>query len=300
MKTPVKKTTRLCIILTFILLFTGCALPPKKHAWNPHESKALNISKHAGIDGLTDTEIPNDIKNSDAFRAPGALIYGLSGYKNPTYGFTDWGSAGMNIASIFLSPTARSKRNSFFIWDDSAVIKEDLYKNFIAAFENAKEGYLTNNGKYKIKSGYRAQEKEVLFLTLHPSWYMNLSGPGCTTEKTEWGCSLGFNIKEPRMAYNPRTNKLSLHTDVSNSHQYSNFKICLINEKENKFNCSYFDREKINNGFNEVEFLLEFSKHLPVDYYFYAAPKKIFLSKENPAKIPVIINNGESLYFIKP
>ncbi|MFL0798429.1 MAG: hypothetical protein K6L73_13180 [Cellvibrionaceae bacterium] len=282
--------------VSLILLLSGCSSAPVKHEWNTEHSEALNISTFAGIEGLKDSDLPADVSPKDAFRVPGALVYGVSGYMNPVRGFTQWGTAGMNVASFLFASTPEAKLNHFFLWDDSATTKEEYYKNFISAFEKAKKAYLANSGKYKIRSGYRAMEKTAAFVTLHPSWFMNLSGPGCTTAEKEWACSLGFNLGQPpKMAYNPRSKKLSMHTDAP-----ENPRVCIAVDGEEKSRCGFYNRGEANRGFNELGFLLEFSKYLPEGYYFYIAPKRLFLDHKKPVKIPVIVNQGKTLYFLNP
>lgn len=292
-----KRALPLALILSGLI---GCSSSPYMHEWVNTESKALNIARSAGINGMKDTELPADITESEAFKIPLAAISAMSGYTYPVAELSSWSSAGIGVANLLFSPTPRSKRNSFFFWDEQAQTKEELYANFITAFESAKKQFNTENSTYKIRSGYRDKERSVAFVTLKPSWYMDISGKGCTTTEVEYGCAASFNLEDVLDDYNPTTGRLDKHTDITDGHSYTNYKVCLRNSTEDKLECLPRSRNKVNNGFNEVDFLLQFTQYLPQDYYLYAAPKQLYLGKDKPIKVPFIINKGRPLYFIKP
>ncbi|MAR92512.1 MAG: hypothetical protein CML06_16770 [Pseudomonadales bacterium] len=52
-------------------------------------------------------------------------------------------------------------------------------------------------------------------------------------------------------------------------------------------------------GFNELELLAATSKHLPEWVYFYVAPSKVFAGKEQPIKVPLLVQQGQIHYFVK-
>jgi len=294
------KRTALPLIALSLFVLPGCSSSPAKYTWDDNSSTALNITTAAGIRGLEDSELPEDVTEAD-LRVPGALVYGLSGFYAPTIGFSSLESAGLNFASMLFAPTPAAKRNSFFYWDHESTNKDEFYENFVKIFENAKAQYLASNPKYKIRSGYRSKEHEVLWTTVYPSWFMNLSGEGCITENNDWACSIGFNLKEIREAYYPDRKTTSMFTDVTHGGaSYARFNVCYSRDDEDRAICSEYSRGKINTGFNEVEFLLEFSKYLPKDLYLYVAPKKLFMAKDTPNKVPFLIGNGNTHYFIKP
>ncbi len=41
------------------------------------------------------------------------------------------------------------------------------------------------------------------------------------------------------------------------------------------------------------------SKHLPEWIYFYVAPNKVFVGREQPIKVPLLVQQGQIHYFVK-
>jgi hypothetical protein len=286
-------------LIIILAIVQGCTSSPRQYEWDENASNAKNISISAGIDDSKDYKLgrdnisPNMTKNAIDI----ASIY--SGYMTLPAGMSQLSNLQLGVASFLFSPDARSARNSFFYWDGKSKDKDEFYSNFIATMEAAKNDYIKSGGNYKVKSSFRAEERKTAFVTLKPYWTISLNGPGCKTESTKWGCAIGFNLSDIRISFPPKGSEAVLHTDVSDSHSYTKYKICLKNEEESKFECSYLHRGKVNSGFDELRFLVEFSRFLPKDFYIYAAPKKIFFGKNKPLKIPVLISRGEPMYYIK-
>mgnify|MGYP001548861065 FL=1 len=285
-------------ILCFIIFISGCVSNPKKHNWNPEDSEALNIATAAGIDGLKDYKTkPDEVDLSKGLNSLD-IAYAASNFSTPPPGFTGWSSLSLFILSDLFSPDARAARNSFFYWDSKPKNKKDFYTNFINIMEKAKTAYEKSGGKYELVSSHRGHEKKGMLYTLNPYWSVNLNGHECSKGKIKWACLISFDLGNIVEGYPPRGDKPVLHTDVSASRGYTKLSICLKNEQNYKLDCSYIYRRKTNYHFNELEFLTEFSKFLPEDFYIYIAPKRAFLDKQTPLKIPVILNKGRLLYFI--
>ena len=290
---------RFFTLMIFLTVCSSCSVQPKKNQWNNDFSEAKNISQAAGIDGLKDQVLAAEYGNPNG--VGNAIEVGniMSGYASPPPGFTSLSSVGVGLLGLLISPDTRAARNSFFYWDKESKNKTEFYKNFIEMMESAKTDYKNNNGTFKLKSRYSVEERTPLpLVTLKPYWAIRLSGPGCTTKKTEWGCGIGFNLAEIRNSYPPNGDKAVMHTDVSNSYSFTSFKICLINEENRKFECSWVSRGKVNQGFDELKFMTEFSSYLPEDFYIYAAPNRLFTGREKKIKAPILISQGVKHYFL--
>lgn len=272
---------RLIPAATLALLVAGCSTTPT--TYNPVDSYALNVARAAGISAkLEDKALPKDTVTSVTDSAGYGFAMAASGYNAPLPGLSSSQMAGMNFTAWLLAPEADSARNSMFAWMPEGVAKgapkEALADLLLeAASQGIRDlGYtpvqeIARNGTDKTGIG--------IYLT-------NRNDDICQdNQHGKSNCWISFAIRDAEQTAPPAI--------LSSSSGQSWF----FDPSANVY--SRFVFPKGHSGLNELELLVATSRHLPEWVYFYVAPKKVSIGKDQPIKIPLIINRGNVHYFIK-
>ena len=263
-------------------LLAGCGTTPVKY--DAKASYAMNVAKAANIDHeLKDTEAPQETVASLSDSAAYGFAYAASGYNAPVKGFTPASAATMNFASWLLTPEAKSARNHLIAWMPEAQAGNDpvnqLANILLEASQRAAHelGYTTEDIVFE-KNGAKPKIVGVSLL--------KSGGDVCATNEGPTVCWVAFGVEKPRhVGYSPEVLSLeggSYFFDPSKSFR------------------SYFMFPKENHGLDELEVLLKISQYSPEWLFFYVAPKKIRVGKEQPIAIPMVIHQGKAHYFVRP
>ncbi|MBQ0718671.1 MAG: hypothetical protein KBT88_00565 [Gammaproteobacteria bacterium] len=276
---------KVAVIASLMLtsLVTGCSSTFMADKPN-NDSQALRIAKAAGIGGdLRDTEVPKDTVN-DITMSPGyGFALAASGYNAPLPGISSGSMAAMNFTAWLLAPKPAAKRNSMFAWMPASLAGDKprdtladmvLEAGAIAATElgyQEASKHIGGKGKYR-KSGVAIGFK-------------NGEDTNCRPHKKPV-CAMSFGLRTPQKK-NEGPEALSLDDEGIT---------WFFNPSKGVY--SYFNFTE-NTGLDELEMLVAASKHLPEWVYFYVAPKKIKTKGDLKIRIPLIVNQGKVLYFIK-
>lgn len=276
------KYVRFLFTLGLVGILGACASTPPA-PFNPQESKALNIARAAGIDAkLKDVEVPKDTVNNITDSAGFGFAMAASGYKAPIPGFSPNQMAGMNFTAWLLAPEADSARNSMFAWVPETEANGKPVDHLAdllleAASKGAKDmGYTP---KQTIAKGGTDKSGVGVYL-------MDGDGSTCQNKGEFSTCWIGFALRDP-----DKESDAPSFVGTSGDNWF-------FDPSANVY--SRFVFLKDNQGLNELELLVATSKYLPEWVYFYAAPNKIKFNSEESLKIPVIINQGKVLYFVRP
>ena len=258
-------------------LITACASTPHT-TYNPNESKALNITRAAGIDeDLKDVELPREtydkISKYTDFKT---ATIGL-GYNAPFPGLSGNQMVGLGIFSLLLSPERKANRNSLFAWIPSNVSnpRDKLADILLDAAEKA-----ANEIGLAAKTSISKKGKSGVSVTLTGSDECKDFG------KPKELCWIAFGIT-----------KASKNSNTPNFIMKEQSKDSWFFDPSKRTYSRYVFNEH-NKRFNQVEFLLHVSKYLPEGVYFYVAPNELQYNENKKLKVPVIISEGEILHFI--
>lgn len=275
-------SVRFLITSIAFAVLAGCASTPPTPVYNPSDSKALNIMKAAGMYAeLKDVEVPKDTITSITDSKGYGFAMAASGYTTPIPGFSATQMAGLNFAAWLLAPTADTARNSFFAWmpeNEAGNNPRDRMADLLldAASKAATElGYTPK--QFISNSG---QDKSGISVTL-----TNGPGPACKEAAGDASCWIGFAIRKPVMRHDEKS-----FVSETNDTWFFDPSASVY---------SRFAFPEKNNGLNELDLLARTSKYLPPWVYFYVAPNKIRLNQKDTVKVPVLINSGNVLYFVK-
>ena len=262
-------------------LLAGCGAAPVKY--DPQASYALNVVRAVNIDArLEDVEIPKDTVTDITDSAGYGFAMAVSGYNAPIPGFSSSAMAGMNFASWLFAPKAASARNSLFAWmpEEAAGDKPiDSLADILleAASKAAKDmGYTP-----KPSIAKNGNDKSGSSVSL-----VGGDGVVCTSEGDSSNCWIVFGLRTPK-----KIDKAPEFVEQAG-------KGFLFDPSAAVYSRYIFPKE--NAGLNELELLVNTSKHAPSWLYFYVAPKKIRIGKDRPIKLPLVINQGKVHYFVTP
>jgi len=273
---------RLLILGALLGLLSGCMTAPVKY--DAKASYALNVARAANIDSdLKDTDVPQETMASFSDSAAYGFAYAASGYNAPVKGFTPGSAAAMNFVSWLLAPESKSARNYLIAWmpEEQA---GDAPVNHLA------EILLEASNKAAVELGFTTEDIVVEKDGIKPKMVgvslLKNDGEVCTAKEGPTVCWMAFGVEKPRhIDHTPELVEfegISYFFDPSKSFR------------------SYFMFPKENHGLDELELLLKTSQYTPDWVYFYAAPDKIRVGKEQPIKIPLVIHQGKARYFVKP
>ena len=272
---------RSLILTTLITLVTGCSSTPVQY--NEHDSYALNVARAANIDAkLKDTKLPKDTVTNITDSAGFGFAYAASGYNAPVAGFSSSQMAGMNFAAWLLAPEADSARNSLIAWMPEELATEspiDALADLL--LEGASQGIrdIGFTPVQVIAKGGTDKSGISIYLTGRND------GVCQDNEYGRSNCRISFALRDPT------------RTPAPNVFPEQQGRTWFFDPSVNVYSRFVFPKENL--GFDELELLVATSKHLPEWVYFYVAPKKVFIGKDQPIKVPLIIRQGRIHYFIK-
>lgn len=260
----------------------ACASAPPT-SFNPQNSKALNIARAAGIDArLKDVEVPRDTVNNITNSAGFGFAMALSGYNTPISGFSPNQMAAMNFTSWLLAPEANSARNSMFAWVPATEVNGNPIDHLADLLLEAASKAVKDLGytpKQTIARGGTDKSGVGVYL-------MDGDGSKCQDKGNFSTCWIGFALRDP-----DKKSDAPSFVGTSGDNWF-------FDPSANVYSRFVFFKD--NQGLNELELLVTTSKYLPEWVYFYAAPNKIKFNSEESLKIPVTINQGKVLYFVRP
>ena len=269
------------LLLSTVLIMAGCGITPI--AYTPQDSYALNIARAAGIDAkLKDTELPKDTVTDITDSSGFGFAMAASGYNAPIPGFSPSQMAGMNFAAWLLAPEADSARNSLIAWMPEG-IAQNSPKEILAdlLLDAASQGVrdLGFTPVQEIAKGGTDKTGIGIYVT-------GRNDDIC--QDNQYGksnCWISFAIRDAELITPPP------YVGEGQSRAW------FFDPSANVY--SRFVLPKNHPGFNELELLLATSKHLPEWIYFYVAPNKVFVGKEQPIKVPLLVQQGQIHYFVK-
>ncbi len=269
------------LLMSALLVTAGCSTTPT--TYNSQDSYALNVARAANIDAkLKDTELPKNTVSDITESAGYGFAMAASGYNAPITGFSQSQMAGMNLAAWLLAPEAASARNSLIAWmpeeTANASPKEALADLLLEAASQAVRD-LGFEPVQEIAKGGTDKTGIGIYVTGRNDEICQDNQYGKSN------CWVSFAIRDAELTTPP----LFVNDGQSKSWYFD--------PSANVY--SRFVFPKNHPGFNELELLLATSKHLPEWVYFYVAPKKVFISKDQPIKVPLIVQQGKIHYFIK-
>lgn len=273
---------RLFIFGALLGLLSGCMTAPVKY--DTQASYAMNVARAANIDSdIKDSEVPQESMTSFSDSAAYGFAYAASGYNSPVTGFTPTSAAAMNLASWLLTPESKSARNHLIAWMPEEQTGDDPVNRLA-------EILLEASNKAATELGYATEdivvEKDGIKPKVIGVSLLKNDGEVCTTKEGPTVCWMGFGVEKPR------------HIDHAPELVEFGGKSYFFDPS--KAFRSYFMFPKENRGLDELELLLKTSQYTPEWVYFYAAPDKLRVGKEQPIKIPLVIHQGKAHYFVKP
>ncbi|MBU2708650.1 hypothetical protein KCM76_21840 [Zooshikella marina] len=269
------------LLLSTVLIMAGCGTTPI--AYTPQDSYALNIVRAAGIDAkLKDTELPEDTVTDITDSSGFGFAMAASGYNAPIPGFSPSQMAGMNFAAWLLAPEADLARNSLIAWMPESVARNSP-KEVLAdlLLDAASQGVrdLGFTPVQEIAKGGTDKTGIGIYVTGRNDGICQDNQFGKSN------CWISFAIRDAELNTPPPF--------VGEGQS----KTWFFDPSANVY--SRFVFSKNHPGFNELELLLATSKHLPEWIYFYVAPNKVFVGKEQPIKVPLLVQQGQIHYFVK-
>lgn len=263
-------------------LLAGCSSVPVRY--DASASYAMNVARAADIDAqLTDVAVPQEAKASFTDSAAYGLAYAASGYNAPVKGFTPSSAAAMNFASWLLTPESKSAQNYLIAW----MPEEQAGDHPV---DRLAEHLLEATNKAARDLGYATEDVIIEKRGLKPKLVgVSLLKRGadiCATHEGPTACWVAFGVEKPR--------------NIEHSPEIAGVEGRSYFFDPSKGFHSYFMFPKENHGLNELEILLKTSQYLPSWVYFYIAPKKVRIDRERQIKIPLIIHQGKTHYFVTP
>jgi len=271
------------IIIVCIGALEACATTNQPMPFNQEESKALNITRAAGISSkLRDVEVPKDTVTNITGSTGFGLAMAISGYNAPIPGFSPNKIAAMNITAWLLAPKADSARNSMFAWVPIGEAGNNPIDYLADLLLDAASNAVKDMG-YTPKQtiGKAGTDKSGIGVYLR-----NGDGSSCENNGEFSNCWIGFALRKP------------IKNSVAPAFISSIGENWFFDPSKNVY--SRFAFLKNNSGLNELELLVNTSKYLPDWVYFYVAPKKIHFNSKEKLEIPLVINKGKVLYFVQP
>jgi len=272
---------RLIQVAALTLLVAGCSTTSPKY--NPQDSYALNVARTAGISAkLEYRALPKDTVSSITDSAGFGFAIAASGYNAPLPGVTGSQMAGMNFAAWILAPEADSARNSLIAWMPTKVAKGSPKEALADLLLEAASQGIRDLGYIPVQEiAKNGTDKTGIGI------YITHRNDGICQDNQQGksNCWISFAIRDAERTATPAI--------LPGSQGQSWF----FDPSANVYSRFVFPGG--HPGFNELELLIATSKHLPEWIYFYVAPKKVFIGKDQPIKIPLIVNQGKVHYFIK-
>ncbi len=270
-----------CALLLASILATSCATAPI--SIDPSASYAMNVATAAGISAkLEDRDVPIDTITSITDSGGYGVAMAASGYAAPIHGISSASMAGLNLAAWLLAPQAKSARNSMIAWMPADDVKRGTPADALAdMLLDAAAKAAEDLGYTPVREiGHNGTDKSGVAVYLRDG-----DSTACKNVGKVSNCWVVFGVRDPvrENAAPPIVNE--------------NSAVWFFDPGANVY--SFFKFPKENAGLNELEVLVNVSKHMPNWFYFYVAPNKIKVGKDKPLKIPMIVNQGQVHLFLK-
>ncbi len=272
------------IILTFLsLTLTGCASTQKAATYSPDKSHALNLMNAAGIGStLKDTKLPQDTVNTLMKSDVADLGFALSGFGAPLPGLNGLDTAGLNLLATVLAPEDAAARNSIFGWmPENSVKGKDPEQAFFNELETAFELGLKAEGYTFVKFS-DGKKKIVTYVFYNPL-------KGCVLEKSAKShkdlCGVTVAVWGQEKGVAP---------SFVNPGNYQSYYFSSYGHNFTRF--SFIGAAK--DDFTQFEILKSVSKNMPDWAFMYLAPKQISLNAQSRNPVPLVLDQGEPLYFV--
>lgn len=267
----ISKKSILSLSFISLLALTGCASNNQPYQYNDKESRALNIYKAAGLEGIVDTKVPEDVYNSITGGSY-ALANGIANYNSAAFlNLSSWSAFSLGFLSVLTSGSSDPNLNGVIAW-----MPTTLANNEEQAIEVMKKLFYDATKK--------VADKHNLIFKMGPTAYgytlflLNKTNNECKKNPDDPKCLFSWGVELKSADLQPSF----LNNKTADSYFFS------------KKDSSYFIAESP--VMDKFQFLKELSVNLPDWVAFYYAPERD--SKEKTA--PVIINKGEMLYFVTP
>jgi len=205
-----------------------------------------------------------------------------SGYNAPIPGFSPPQMAGMNFAAWLLAPEADSARNSLIAWIPESVVQNSPKEALADLLLDAASQGVRDLGftpVQEIAKGGTDKTGIGIYVTGRNDGICQDNQYGKSN------CWISFAIRDA---------ELTTQTPIIGKDQS---KVWFFDPSANVYSRFVFPKD--HPGFNELELLVATSKHLPEWIYFYVAPKKVFVGKDQTIKVPLLVQQGQTHYFVK-
>lgn len=265
-----------------MLLVTGCASKGPAQ-YDPEKSRALNLVNATGIEStLKDTEVPKDTVNTLMKSGAADAAFAVSGFGAPLPGLGGLQTAGLNLLSTMFGPEDTAARNSIFAWMPDDIAGNKPNNSFRDILASALSQSLDDLG-YEYRMVIPDHIANVGFAVFDSSRDCNKLEELSSLKE---GCYIKIEVishKEgsaPDFVASNGSDKSYIFEGYSINHTRILFK---------------YGEEKL----NQFEILQGMSKHMPKWAFMYLAPGKTRIEGEKKLQIPVVLDQGKTLYFVK-
>lgn len=260
----------LVLICQFVLI--GCTTSNPVHQYNDKESKALNIYKAAGLTGIADVKMPEEMRKSSGSNGTYALANGIVNYNSASFlNLSPWSAFGLGFLSALSTSNMDPNSDGIIAW-----MPTTLAKNKDEAVEVMMQLFIDATKKI-------ADDKKLTFKTKperfgYTSYFLFKKDNKCKNSPNDPECWYFWGAKLSSVSVQPSF----LNNETKDAYFFA------------KSDSRYYISEST--LMDKFTFLKTLSANLPDWIVFYYAPKKVSKGKTPP----LIINKGEILYFITP
>lgn len=299
---------KLIIALLASTLLVGCASSPKMHKYDSKHSDAWNLAWPADIK-IADAKVPKNGPVAPERGLAGAATAGALTYLKPPPGFSPGIGAGLSALAWLTTQEQVSQRSRIVAWvpKSQADSGEAAAKLF---YELSTEALHQTMAEYPLPEGYSLAGYEEI-PGMSPRYYIRryaaiLAGGECSgrwrkdSDDKIVSCAIGFALSGEDSGMPGFNTTEDVAPEVLGG--YPAWRVTATIFRGYTDNRS--GREEWKARFPEVEIFTEFSKKLPEWAYVYIAPGynsiKNVEGKYQYLMFPLVIRQGEPLYFIRP
>lgn len=263
-----------------MMILTGCATTaPEPQPYDPTKSRALNLAYAAGLDRLTDQEIPKEqgqhITDSLAYNA----LWAHTNFVSPAPDFSSFGAGALSVAGWLFAPKEKEARNSLVAW---------MPRTMARTPEEA-ELKMDKIVKEAIEKGLADLNLEVKKRALSISYSKYIF------DKDVFECFKGWLVKECSV-------ESIIYTPISGiapaSISGKNYSAFFFDPRATLY--SKIEIIQFSNKVPEKAIYAAISKHLPEWAMLYLAPKEVKQEDGSRLPFPYILQQGKAELFIKP
>lgn len=284
---------RISFVLVASVLLAGCGAataPLRTHDYDNDHSRAYNISYAASIiTGLSDTTKPRNQVLGVGDNAAFGAAYTMAGFGSGVTGISGLSGGAINFLNWYSIPDTDAARTSFFAWmpETEALNREEAYRKMKSHVKTAISKAATSLGA-KVEF-FHSEDGTDFFNIRNNRWGCNAVWEEGKTLSKDF-CMIAVKLHQPREAgptpayiagYTPRS-----YAFPGGIPMYPNF-IKIV-------------RKGDNSSLPQDQFYTELSKALPEWSYLYLAPKTVEIEAGKKIQFPVLLENGEPLYFVYP